>query len=86
MNKVHLSEYAKNVGQERAAASLGVRQGAISKALKSGRTIYVIISPDGTVAAEEVRSFPSTKKEPSVLNTTRGISSQKPQKGEVNRG
>lgn len=61
MTRVHLSEYAKSVGQERAAIALGVRQGAISKALKNKRNIYVLISDDGTVTAEELREFPCVK-------------------------
>ncbi|MBA8033278.1 hypothetical protein HV096_14505 [Citrobacter freundii] len=61
MTRVHLSEYAKNVGQERAAVALGVRQGAISKALKNKRKIYVLISDNGTVTAEELREFPSVR-------------------------
>lgn len=61
MTRVHLSEYAKSVGQERVAVALGVRQGAISKALKNKRKIYVLISDDGTVTAEELREFPFVK-------------------------
>lgn len=62
MTRVHLSEYAKSVGQERVAVALGVRQGAISKAIRSGRDIFVIIQKDGSVKGEEVRPFPSHKK------------------------
>lgn len=64
MSKIQLSEYAKAVGQEKAALALGVRQGAISKAIKTKRNIFVTVSPDGSVTAEETREFPSAKTKP----------------------
>ncbi len=43
------------------AQRLGVRQSAISKALRLGRRIYVKTLDDGSVEAEEIRPFPAKK-------------------------
>lgn len=40
-------------------ALLGLTQGALNKALRVGRDIYVTENADGTYSAEEVKAFPS---------------------------
>ena len=56
--RIPLDEFAK--GRQRIAArELGVTQVAISKAIGSGREIFVIRHADGTVTGTEVRTFPS---------------------------
>lgn len=62
MNRMTLADYAKIHGQAKAADDFGVIQCAISKAIRAGRNIVVTVLPDGNVEAEEVRPFPSTKK------------------------
>lgn len=59
MNRVHIKTFASEHGQSRAAALLGITQGALSKALRVGRDIYVTAHADGTFTAEEVRTFPA---------------------------
>lgn len=58
-----LKDYVAENGQVRAGNHLGVTQIAISKALRSGRQIFVQVSDEGKVAAYETKSFPSKKKE-----------------------
>lgn len=43
------------------AAQLGMSQGALSKAIRNSRAIFVLVSPDGTVSAIEERPFPSQR-------------------------
>lgn len=66
MSRMSLAEYAKIHGQAKTANDFGVIQCAVSKAIRSGRDIFVIIQQDGSVKGEEVRPFPSHKK---TLNT-----------------
>ncbi|EDZ5934557.1 Cro/Cl family transcriptional regulator [Salmonella enterica] len=54
-----LADYALKHGQSKTALTLGVRQSAISKALRAGRKIYVKTFDDGSVEAEEIRPFPA---------------------------
>ncbi|MDU4154371.1 Cro/CI family transcriptional regulator [Phytobacter diazotrophicus] len=61
MKKLTLREFAEQVGQVKAASKLGIRQSAISKALRLKRNIFVEVNPDGTVKAEEVKPFPTQK-------------------------
>ncbi|KMJ46327.1 Cro/CI family transcriptional regulator [Xenorhabdus khoisanae] len=61
MEKIPLSEYVKLNGQAKTALLVGVHQTAISKALRSGRKIFLIRQEDGTYKAEECRPFPSQK-------------------------
>lgn len=61
MSRISLSDFAAKHGQHRAAELLGVTQGALNKALRVGRNIYVEERLDGSCAAEEVRQFPSRK-------------------------
>ncbi|AGZ36558.1 MAG: Cro/CI family transcriptional regulator [Pseudomonas sp.] len=59
MTMVPLKDFAKGHGQPHAASLLGMTQGALSKAIRIGRTVYVTQQPDGSFAAIEVRSFPA---------------------------
>lgn len=59
MRRIPLSEFATEKGQVQAAALLGMSQGALSKALRVGREVFVIEQPDGTWKGEELRPFPS---------------------------
>ena len=59
MSRVHIKEFARQRGQTKAAELLGLTQGALNKALRVGRDIYVTETPDGSFCAEEVRPFPS---------------------------
>lgn len=59
MNRVHIKEFANQIGQTEAAILLGMTQGGLSKAIRVGRDIYVTKQVDGTYTAEEVRPFPS---------------------------
>ncbi len=63
MRKISLKCFAEEVGQAKAAMQLGVRQSAISKAIRSGRQVMVTITTEGMVSAEEVKSFPSQRRE-----------------------
>lgn len=62
MIRMTLADYAKIHGQAKAASDFGVIQCAISKAILAGRNIMVTVKPDGSVIGEEVRHFPSNKK------------------------
>ncbi|YCH28989.1 Cro/CI family transcriptional regulator [Erwinia sp. D4-22] len=59
--RVKLKDYANRFGQTKTASDLGVYQSAIFKAISSARDITVIIHEDGTISAEELKSFPSNK-------------------------
>lgn len=59
MQRIPLQEFAINKGQVQAAALLGMSQGALSKALRVGREVFVTEQEDGTWRGEEVRPFPS---------------------------
>ncbi|EJD6506555.1 hypothetical protein EX227_15395 [Providencia rettgeri] len=63
MKRIPLTAFATEIGQNKAAEMLGVRQSAISKAILKKRNIYVIQKSDGTIEAEEIKSFPATKNE-----------------------
>lgn len=59
MRRIPLSEFSEEKGQTQAAKLLGLTQGALNKALRVGREIYVIEQRDGSFTAEELRPFPS---------------------------
>lgn len=61
MNRISLNDFVADVGQQRAAEQLGVTQGAISKAIRTGRMIFVEVIGDQKFKAEEVKPFPSQK-------------------------
>ncbi|SUD78182.1 Cro/CI family transcriptional regulator [Pseudomonas putida] len=58
MGRETLKDFAFKLGQTKAAALLGMTQGSLNKALRTGRHVYVSESPDGTYSAEEIRPFP----------------------------
>lgn len=59
MRRIPLHRFATEKGQVQAAALLGMSQGALSKALRVGRAVFVTEHDDGTFSAEESRPFPS---------------------------
>lgn len=59
MRRIPLNEFATEKGQVEAATLLGMSQGALSKALRVGRKVFVTEQPDGTWQGQEVRPFPS---------------------------
>jgi hypothetical protein len=59
MCRITLNEFSIEHGQTKAAGLLGMSQGALNKALRVGRDIYVTKKLDGSYVAEEVRPFPS---------------------------
>lgn len=63
MQKITLSDFVEEVGQNKAAEMLGVTQPAIHKAIHKARKIFVYRSLSA-VFAEEVRPFPHTKDRP----------------------
>ncbi|WP_448682615.1 Cro/CI family transcriptional regulator [Pseudomonas nicosulfuronedens] len=54
-----LSDFVERYGQEGAAKALGLSQAAISKALKTRRSILIITSQAGGFEAVELKRFPS---------------------------
>lgn len=58
--RLPLDEFARG-RQDAAAKDLGVRQAAISKALRVGRTIFVTRHADGSFSAFEEKPFPSQR-------------------------
>lgn len=62
MKRISMKVFVADKGQTEAAIALGVTQGAISKALRAGRDIYVTEHDDGTFSAEELRPFPAPTK------------------------
>lgn len=61
MSRITLKEFAVEKGQTKAASLLGMSQGALNKALRVGRDIFVTERADGSFVAEEVRPFPSQR-------------------------
>ena len=59
MQRTHLSDFCKKHGQTATAHKLSMTQGALSKALRLDRHVFVIEHSDGTFTAEEVKPFPS---------------------------
>lgn len=59
MRRIPLHEFVSEKGQSQAAILLGLTQGALSKAIRLGRQIFVKCHEDGAFSAEEVRPFPS---------------------------
>lgn len=58
MNRKPIKQFAAELGQSEAAVLLGMTQGALSKAIRVGRDVYVTQHADGSYSAEEVRPFP----------------------------
>lgn len=61
--RLKLKDYADRFGQTKAASDLGVYQSAIFKAINSNRNITVTVHEDGSVSAEELKPFPSNRRD-----------------------
>lgn len=61
MRRIPLTDFAKKYGHTKAAQMLGCTQGALSKAIRVGRDVFVTLNEDGTHSAQEQRPFPSQK-------------------------
>ena len=61
MRRIPLSEFAKEHGHTKAAQMLGCTQGALSKAIRVGRDVFVTCDEDGSLSAQEQRPFPSQR-------------------------
>lgn len=61
--RIKLKDYVKQFGQTKTAQDLGVYQSAIFKALASERDITVIVHEDGVISAEELKIFPSARRD-----------------------
>ncbi|MCW2477720.1 Cro/CI family transcriptional regulator [Candidatus Symbiopectobacterium sp. NZEC135] len=61
--RIKLKDYALKFGQTKTANDLGVYQSAIFKAISSQRDITVIVNEDGTISAEELKPFPSNRRD-----------------------
>lgn len=59
MRRIPLADFAKEQGHTKAAQLLGCTQGAISKAIRLGREVFVTVLEDGSFSAEEIKSFPT---------------------------
>lgn len=59
MRRIPLTQFVAERKQTKSAMLLGMSQGALNKALRSGREIRVTEHDDGTFSAEEVKPFPS---------------------------
>lgn len=59
MHQITLKDFADDKGQTKAAQLLGLTQGALNKAIRVGRDIYVTEHGDGTYTAEEIKPFPA---------------------------
>lgn len=61
MQRIPLAEYAakRHAGT---AEKLGMSQGSLSKAIREGRSIFVIVSNDGNLSAIEEKPFPGQRR------------------------
>lgn len=61
MQRIPLAEYAakRHAGT---AEKLGMSQGSLSKAIREGRSIFVIVSDDGSLSALEEKPFPGQRR------------------------
>ena len=69
MQRTPLAEYA-NKRHAWTANRLGMSQGALSKAIREGRSIFVVVTESGEISAVEEKPFPGQR---------RGVSSACPQ-------
>ncbi|MGP9823789.1 Cro/CI family transcriptional regulator [Ectopseudomonas khazarica] len=61
MRRTPLAEYAAK-RHAQTATRLGMSQGALSKAIREGRQIFVIESADGGISALEEKPFPGQRR------------------------
>ena len=59
MKRSKLADFTAENGQVATAKKLNLTQGALSKAIRAGRNVFVIEHEDGSLSAEEVKPFPS---------------------------
>lgn len=62
MQRIPLAEYAAK-RHARTAEKLGMSQGSLSKAIREGRSIFVIVSDDGALSALEEKPFPGQRRQ-----------------------
>ncbi|CAI8775241.1 Cro/CI family transcriptional regulator [Pseudomonas donghuensis] len=65
MQRTPLAEYAAK-RHAWTAKSLGMSQGALSKAIREGRSIFVVLSSDGEISAVEEKPFPGQRRQSST--------------------
>ncbi|MDG9784995.1 hypothetical protein GO594_22370 [Pseudomonas otitidis] len=58
--RIPLAEYAAR-RHSAVAAQLGMSQGALSKAIRNSRSIFVLVSADGAISAIEEKPFPGQR-------------------------
>lgn len=58
MHPIPLAQYVADQSQESASKRLGLSQAAICKAIKSRRSIFVLMGADGSPLAVELKAFP----------------------------
>jgi hypothetical protein len=61
MNRLPLAEYAAK-RHANTAQRLGMSQGSLSKAIREGRSIFIIESSDGELSALEEKPFPGQRR------------------------
>ncbi|MDF3197575.1 Cro/CI family transcriptional regulator [Pseudomonas sp. 1912-s] len=69
MQRIPLAEYAVK-RHARTAEKLGMSQGSLSKAIREGRSIFVIVSSDGRLSAIEEKPFPGQRRQSSPNQCT----------------
>ena len=74
MQRIPLAEYAAK-RHARTAEKLGMSQGSLSKAIREGRSIFVIVSDDGALSALEEKPFPGQRRQTSPNQCTNNNSS-----------
>ncbi|WP_277592950.1 Cro/CI family transcriptional regulator [Pseudomonas chlororaphis] len=62
MQRIPLAEYAAR-RHALTASRLGMSQGALSKAIREGRSIFVLESDGGCISAVEEKPFPGQRRE-----------------------
>lgn len=67
MHRIPLAEYAAK-RHAWTATRLGMSQGALSKAIREGRAIYVFDEGDGAISAVEEKPFPGQRREAAALS------------------
>ena len=55
---IPLEDFIERKGRKQAAINLGCTGPALSKAIASGRTIFVDLAADGSASAKEISKFP----------------------------
>lgn len=58
LSGIPLADFIESKGRKQAAIELGCTGPALSKAIASGRTIFVERAADGAASAKEISKFP----------------------------